>query len=107
MTRNLLLFCAIVMFAKVNVSVVAPKTVALLVRLVKVVPPSVLTCHCAVGVGAPLAAAVKVMVLPTCWARFAGCCVMVGAAVETLRVAGALVALPTELVKTARYWLLF
>jgi hypothetical protein len=44
----------------VNVSVVevAPAT------LLNVVPPSVLTCHCTVGVGFPLAAAVKLALAP-------------------------------------------
>ena len=43
---------------KVSVGEVAP------VISVKVMPPSVLTCHCTVGVGVPLAAAVKVTGLP-------------------------------------------
>jgi hypothetical protein len=43
---------------KLRVVEVAPET------LLNVVPPSVLTCHCTVGVGEPVAAAVKVAVWP-------------------------------------------
>ena len=43
---------------KLRVVEVAPET------LLNVEPPSVLTCHCAVGVGEPVAAAVKVAVWP-------------------------------------------
>ena len=48
---------------KLSVVEVAP------LRLLNVTPPSVLTCHCAVGVGEPVAAAVKVAVWPalTVW----------------------------------------
>jgi hypothetical protein len=55
--RYLFPFCERVV---VNVSVVdvAPAT------LLNVVPPSVLTCHCTVGVGFPLAAAVKLALAP-------------------------------------------
>ena len=41
-----------------NVVDVAPATLA------NVKPPSVLTCHCTVGAGVPVAAAVKLAVLP-------------------------------------------
>ena len=44
---------------KLSVVEVAPE------RLLNVIPPSVLTCHCTVGVGEPLAPAVKVAVCPT------------------------------------------
>ena len=40
---------------------------------VKVTPPSVLTCHCTVGVGVPLAAAVKVTGLPAVMVWLLGC----------------------------------
>ena len=52
-------FCdeAVVKLKVVEVEV-APET------LLKVAPPSVLTCHCTVGVGEPVAAAVKVAVWP-------------------------------------------
>jgi hypothetical protein len=50
-------FCD-VLAVKLSVVEVAPPT------LVNVVPPSVLTCHCTVGVGEPVAAAVKVAVCP-------------------------------------------
>ena len=43
---------------KLRVVEVAPAT------LLNVTPPSVLTCHCTVGVGEPVAAAVKVAVWP-------------------------------------------
>ena len=43
---------------KLRVVEVAPET------LLNVTPPSVLTCHCTVGVGEPVAAAVKVAVWP-------------------------------------------
>ena len=44
-----------------------------------VVPPLVLTSHCTVGVGLPLAAAVKVTVLPVLTVWLAGFVVTVGA----------------------------
>jgi hypothetical protein len=43
---------------KLRVVEVAPE------RLLDVAPPSALTCHCTVGVGEPVAAAVKVAVWP-------------------------------------------
>jgi hypothetical protein len=43
---------------KVYVTDVAPE------MLFQVVPPSLLTCHCTVGVGLPLAVAVKLTLLP-------------------------------------------
>ena len=45
----------------------------------KVVPPSVLTFHCTVGAGLPLAAAVKVTVLPASTVWLVGFVVTVGA----------------------------
>src|SRR5438874_1955631 len=57
----------------VNVVLVAP------VMLLNVLPPSVLTCHCTVGVGVPPAAAVKVAVWPAVTVVFAGCVVTAGA----------------------------
>jgi hypothetical protein len=44
-----------------------------------VVPPSVLTCHCTVGAGVPLAAAVKLTLFPAATAWFVGFVVTVGA----------------------------
>src|SRR5213594_3519011 len=74
--------------------------------LLKVTPPSVLTCHCTVGVGAPVAAAVKVAVWPAFTVWFTGCVVMVGGVGEfTVSVAAVVVADPAELVNTARYLL--
>ena len=82
----------------VNVGEVAPGT------SVKVVPPSVDTCHCTVGAGLPVAAAVKVTDWPwsTSWPE--GFAATVGA-VSTVSVAGSVVSEPSELANTARYWL--
>ena len=82
---------------KLRVVVVAPGT------SVKVPPPSVLTCHCTVGLGLPLAAAVNVAVwlAKTVW--FAGFVVTAGPT-STVRVAALEVAVPATFVKTARYW---
>jgi hypothetical protein len=52
---------------------------------VKLVPPFVLCCHCTVGVGVPLAAAVKVAVWPALTVWFDGFAVTVGALDEKLR----------------------
>src|SRR3989441_13195564 len=52
---------------KLSVVEVAPET------LLNVTPPSVLTCHCTVGVGEPVAAAVKVAVWPAVTVWFTGC----------------------------------
>src|SRR6266478_1536266 len=83
---------------KLRVVEVAPET------LPNVVPPSVLTCHCTVGVGEPVAAAVKVAVWPTVTVRFAGWVVIVGDVGQfTGSVAAVVVAVPAEFVNTARY----
>ena len=58
---------------KVKVVLVAPA------MSLKVEPPSVLTCHCTVGVGLPLAAAVKVAVWPAVTVWLAGWVVTAGA----------------------------
>ena len=47
--------------------------------LIQVTPASVLCCHCTVGEGTPLAAAVKVAVAGATTATSAGCSVMLGA----------------------------
>ena len=70
------------------------------------VTPSVLTCHCTVGVGFPLAAAVKVAVEPAAALVLTGLVVTVGAKF-TVSVAAVVVAEFTLLVNTARYWLPF
>ena len=67
-----------------------------------VVPPLVLTSHCTVGVGLPLAAAVKVAVLPALTVWSAGFVVTVERS-PTVNVAAVLVAVPALLVKTASY----
>jgi hypothetical protein len=90
-----LLFCDAVV-AKLRVVVVAPAT------FVKVVPPFVLTCHCTVGVGDPVAAAVKVAVAPAATDTFAGFVVTTGR-VFTVSVAAVVVADPAEFVNTASY----
>ena len=77
----------------------APPTAA------KVAPPSVENCHWTVGVGEPVAVAVKVAVSPEATVTLDGLVVTVGVVVGTVtvRVAAAVVAVPTELVKTASY----
>jgi hypothetical protein len=70
---------------------------------IQVMPPFADTCHCTVGVGVPLAAAVKVTVLPELTDWLIGWVVMTGAmAGITVMVAALVVADPTELVNTAR-----
>ncbi len=75
------------------------------VTAVKVAPPLVETSHCTVGVGEPVAAAVKLAVVPEATLTFDGLVVITGAVVGavTVRVAAAVVAAPAELVKTASY----
>ena len=76
--------------------------------LIQFDPPLVLTCHCTVGVGLPVAAAVKLAVEPAVTVVLLGFRVMKGAAgvlpLLTVNVAAELLAEPTELVNTARYW---
>src|SRR4029077_8680449 len=64
---------------KLRVVEVAPET------LLNVAPPSVLNCHCTVGVGEPVAAAVKVAVWPAATVWLAGCMVIVGYGFVTSR----------------------
>ena len=78
-----------------NVGDVAPAT------LVKFTP-SVLCCHCTVGVGVPLAAAVKVAGDPLATLMLAGLVVITGPAV-TVNVAAVVVAEPDVFVNIARY----
>ena len=68
----------------------------------KVVSPSVETSHWTVGVGDPVAAAVKVAVWPEATVTPEGLAVTAGGAV-TVRMAAVVAAVPTELVKTASY----
>ena len=70
------------------------------------VPPFVLTCHWTVGVGLPPAAAVNVTVCPDGMLWLMGFVVTVGD-VNTVNVAGVVVAWPCEFVKTAWYLLPF
>jgi hypothetical protein len=65
-------------------------------------PPFVLTIHCTVGVGVPLAAAEKVAVLPALVDTFEGLVLMAGME-PVINGAGVLVALPIEFVNTASY----
>jgi len=82
---------------KLNVVEVAPETLLN-------APPLVLTCHCTVGVGEPVAAAVKVAVWPAFTVWFVGCAVIVGGVGEfTVSVAAVVVADPAEFVNTAWY----
>ena len=76
----------------------------MLVQLV----PFVLTCHCTVGVGDPLAEAVKLTEAPATTDSEAGLLFTIGfdAAVElTVRTAALLATVPEALLNTARYWL--
>src|SRR5579859_4554496 len=77
--------------------------------LVYVVPPLVLSCHWMVGVGLPLAVALKAAVLPGTTVRLVGCKVTAGVvrAADTVSLAAVVVAVPFELVKTARNRSLF
>jgi hypothetical protein len=87
---------------KVRVVKVAPG------RMLKVAPLSALTCHWTVGVGEPVAAAVKTAVWPAVTAWFTGCVVIVGGVAGfTVRVAAVVVADPAEFVNTAWYWFPF
>ena len=92
--RYWLPFCAVVA-VKASVVDVAPA------MLVKLTPPSALTCHCTVGVGLPLAAAVNVAVEPAAALRLTGLVVIVGTKF-TVSVAAVVVAVPEVLVNTAR-----
>jgi len=68
--------CAAVTLLSVSVVEVAP------LMLAKLAAPAALTCHCTVGVGVPLAAAVNVTVLPAVVALFVGWVVTTGATEE-------------------------
>jgi hypothetical protein len=65
-------------------------------------PPFVLTNHCTVGAGLPLAAAVKVAVPAFAIVRFTGFSVIVGAK-STVSVAAVVVPVPPAFVNTALY----
>src|SRR5579883_2546006 len=93
-------FIEAVTLESVNVVEVAP------LIFVKVMPPSVLTSHCTVGAGLPLAAAVKVAFWPAFTVWLLGLVVTDGAK-STVSVAALVVALPRLLVKTASYSLPF
>src|SRR5437879_3498533 len=69
--------------------------------LLKVRPPSVLTCHWTVAGGLAAAWAVKVTALPRSTVWLLGCAAIVGAK-STVRVAALVVAEPSALVNTAR-----
>jgi hypothetical protein len=81
---------------KLRVVVVAAAT------LVNDAPPFVLTCHCTVGAGDPVAAAVKVAMAPANTDTFVGFVVITGR-VFTVSVAAVVVADPCVFVKTASY----
>ena len=70
------------------------------------VVPSGLFCHRTVGVGEPLAAAMKLVADPAVTARLVGCVVTAGT-VCTVNVAAFVVAFPAAFVKMARYLLPF
>src|ERR1700691_5397449 len=65
-------------------------------------PPLVDTCHCTVGLGLPLAAAVKLAGWPASTVVLTGEVVTVGPS-STVRPTALVVVDPTELVKTAWY----
>ena len=71
--------------------------------LVKGAPLPVLCCHCTVGVGVPLAAALKLAVRPVLTVWLVGFVVTTGAAGAgfTVSVAAVVVADPAEFVNTA------
>jgi hypothetical protein len=73
---------------------------------VKLAPLLVLTCHCTVGAGLPLAPAVKVTLLPALTLWLAGFAVIAGG-VLTVSVAALVIAVPALLMNTARYWFPF
>jgi hypothetical protein len=81
---------------KLSVVDVAP------VMLLNVVPPLVLTCHCTVGVGCPLAPAVNVAVCPLVTGWLNGFNVIAGA-VFTVSNTAFVFEDPAVLVNTARY----
>ena len=62
-----------------------------------------LTCHCTVGAGFPVAPAVKVAVVPALTVVLLGCVLTLGALL-TVRVAAVVFTIPEEFVNTARYW---
>ncbi len=92
-------FCDAVTELSVKVAEVAPATVD------QLLPPSIETIHCTVGVGAPLALALKLTGLLATTAWLVGWPVICGATALAITdsVAALLVALPATLVKTARY----
>ncbi len=97
--RYWLLFSVALVGDTVSVPVVLPASV---VSFVNVVPPSVETCHCTVGVGLPEAAAVNVAAAGALTVTLAGLVVTVGAK-STVSVAAVVVAVPAVFVNTARY----
>jgi hypothetical protein len=88
----------------VSVAVAEPDTPPPSVMFPKFTPPFVETCHWSAGAGCPLAAAVKVAVFPAVTVWLTGCVVIAGA-VFTVSVAAVLVAVPSVLIASARYWL--
>ena len=70
--------------------------------MLQVEPPSVLTCHCTLGVGLPVAEAVKETEWPAVTVWLVGLEVTMGA-YRTVSVALAVVTVPTLLMNTARY----
>ena len=72
--------------------------------LVQEVPPLVLICHCTVGAGVPVPAAVNVTVAPLVTVWLVGLPVITGAD-NTVRVAAELLVEPAVVENTARYWL--
>ena len=71
--------------------------------LLQLVPLFVLTCHCTVGAGSPLAEAVNVTVAPVQLVTFDGWLVIDGGG-PSVKTAGLLVTDPQLFVNTARNW---
>ena len=81
---------------RVSVALVAPETFVQFT-------PSVETCHWQVGAGLPVTEREKLAFWPAVTDWFAGCVVMAGGAMVTVRVTTLVVTLPCEFVTVQRY----
>jgi hypothetical protein len=81
---------------KLSVADVAPA------MMLKVTPPSELTCHCTAGAGTPVAVALKLAVDPAATVALTGLSAIAGGVDVTVSVAEPVLAEPLGLVKTAR-----
>ncbi len=102
---NSSLFIANVVGLIVSVPVIEPEIAPPSVKFPKVVPPSVESCHCSVGVGVPLAAPLKFALCPTVTDWFPGCVVMFGATAGfTVSVPASPTNVPAAFVAESRNW---